>query len=346
MTTSRNHGDVLCLLDPDQLPVDRDSLARAATTLTNNRVDDRLLHAPEPERHRARDLLVSDRLVHRTLASSRVSPHLRENCDEHDRHFGVVRVHGDAGTIFLASLMISYLDMLDNVERAGTSLDRGQWSDLLRVPTLAFDFALRRSPSMIDGPGRVPPGRGEYLPHERWHIGHRLFFTLIQATTQALTSLLRAARVGDGAGMEECMTLARFTVLGSAAALPLAADFEPVDYENGVRRTMLPPYVGPGFSGLQTRDHHHLIHTLVQLRSIAPAMDSISESYAEFTAAVHRLYDAHAFVCARFGGDKVPSLRMAAARRQIRRSGVEVVRGFAARRVSLLEPTRPVNGEV
>jgi hypothetical protein len=75
-------------------------------------------------------------------------------------------------------------------------------------------------------------------------------------------------------------------------------------------------------------------------------MDTISESYADFTAAVHRLYDAHAYVCARFGGDKVPSLRMAAARGQIRRSGVEVVRGFAARRVSLLEPTRPVNRKV
>jgi Insertion element 4 transposase N-terminal len=55
---------------------------------------------------------------------------------------------------------------------------------------------------------------------------------------------------------------------------------------------------------------------------------------------------AHVHVCARFGGDEVPSLRMAAAQGRTRKSGVEVVRDFAAHRLSLLELTRPANREV
>jgi hypothetical protein len=100
---------------------------------------------------------------------------------------------------------------------------------------------------------------------------------------------------------------------------------------------MLPPQVGPGFSGLQTRDHQHLVRTFGEVRSALPRL-TITQGYKDFVAEVSELYDAHGYVCARFGGDRLPSLRMAAATNgRTDRSGVEVVREMAARRTALLE---------
>lgn len=315
-------------------------------------MDDRSLSATWGRRCRARAALADELLGHEPIESARGEQRMWVGQDEHDRHFGVVRVRGDSGAIFLSSLLVSYLDMLDDVERGGTSLSQAQWTDLLRVPKLIFDFAARR-PALAAGGNDVPVpvGRGELLPQRRWDVGHRLFFTLLQTMTQMVASLSGAARAGDEADAREFVELLRLTTLGCTASLRLTADFSIVDYELGVRPTMLPPHVRPGFSGLQTRDHYRLLQALRKLQVDMPTVIPLGEPHAELIAAVRGLHDAHAYVCTRFGGATGPSLRMAALG-QSAVKGVEALRGLARRRELLLAPpptmtsrAHPLSGE-
>ncbi|MET0133576.1 MAG: hypothetical protein ABW215_08275, partial [Kibdelosporangium sp.] len=331
------HDTVLRVLHPGDLPVERGSLAGAAARLAADQRDDRLLRATGPARRRAGLALADELLACEPIGPAGGERRASADRDEHDRHFGVLRVRGDSGAILLASLLVSYLDLLDDVERGGTTLDRTKWTDLLRVPTLVFDFALRRPPASVGADVPVPAGRGELQPHRRWHVGHRLFFTLIQVTIQAVTGLSQAARARDVAGVRECVDLVRLTSLGSAAALRLAADFSPVDYQRTVRPTMLPPHVRPGFSGLQTRDHHHLVRAMGKLRADMATVAELGAPHTTLISAIRSLYDAHAHVCTRFGGGVAPSLRMAALG-QHDGKGAEVVRGLAKHRESLIEP--------
>ncbi len=157
MPDEQKADSFLRLLDPNHLPVERESLARAAIRLVGDHRDDQVLRVTEPERHRARRVLTDELLGHEPIPPARSGRRALDQ-DEHDRHFGVVRVHGDSGAIFLTSLLVSYLDMLDDVERGGTTLGQAQWTDLLRVPTLVFDFALRRQASAFPGSDfRAPP---------------------------------------------------------------------------------------------------------------------------------------------------------------------------------------------
>lgn len=323
----------LRLLFPELLPTEQLELAKAARLLTERRLGDALLRSDAATRARGRRELAA--LVDLPAAEAPVATR-SEACDEHDQHFDVARISGDPGTVFLVGLLMSYLDMQENVERMGTSLAQTEWNQLMGAPAAIFGFAL--------GPGSheraIIPERGpEYLPLERWQVGHRQFFTLIQSIAVALGGLLAASKQQDVPQMRDWALLAARQVLGAAASLRLAADFRPADYSDGVRASMLPPQLGPGFSGLQTRDHRHLVTLFRRVRSALPALEPAREEYEEFVGAVGRLYEAHAFVCSRFGGDQLPSLLMEATGHGANdKSGVEVVHEFTARRVGLLVP--------
>ncbi len=103
---------------------------------------------------------------------------------------------------------------------------------------------------------------------------------------------------------------------------------------------MKPPAVNAGFSGLQTRDHLELVTWMRRFRRgggldrLAPA------SGAAVHAAVEHLYEAHVWVCDRFGGAVEPSLLMEQAAQDGERpeSGVAAARRLARQRLGHLTP--------
>jgi hypothetical protein len=310
--------------------------------------------AVAPERKRIARLLAGDELVGRRplAATPERADRQEEDCDEHDRYFDVVRVGGDPAATFLAGLLLAYVEVLTDAERAGTTLPAAEWQDLIRVPVAVFDFAATRADR--GGPGDGRPGDGWEIPvpagpgpatgdaaEDRWRVGHHQFFVLIQAITVALSCALTAAQEEDKAELADCLDLVTTVVLGSAASMRFAADFPRAVYEAAVRPDMLPPTVSAGFSGLQTRDHRYLVQIFGRLRDALPAMVAAGPAYERFVGAVERMYQAHAWVCARFGGEELPSLRMAARSAGCSgKSGVDVVREFAGHRLTLLDPDR------
>jgi hypothetical protein len=119
--------------------------------------------------------------------------------------------------------------------------------------------------------------------------------------------------------------------------MKFACDFAPDDYEATVRPAMAPPKVREGFSGLQTRDHAYLVRVFAAVKPALATLAGRSEAHGEFVESVVSAYAAHEYICARFRGDVLPSLRMAAATHdRTDRTGVEVIREMMHARLALL----------
>ncbi|MFJ3831825.1 hypothetical protein ACIPWI_28195 [Streptomyces sp. NPDC090046] len=127
----------------------------------------------------------------------------------------------------------------------------------------------------------------------------------------------------------------------TAVSMRYAADFPPELYAE-VRATMTPPAVTAGFSGLQTRDHQELVNWMRRLKP-GGGLDRLDPaSRTAVPAAVQHLYDAHVWVCDRFGGSAEPSLLMAQAAQaagERAESGVAAAERLAHRRLRYLTPT-------
>ncbi|MFC0527070.1 hypothetical protein ACFFIA_05295 [Phytohabitans kaempferiae] len=187
-----------------------------------------------------------------------------------------------------------------------------------------------------------------YDPEWRWLIGHQFFFALLQGVIVGLNCYLEAAPAGGGeadgelaADADGGVRVAAAFMRSSAAAIKFTADFGPVDYDARIRPAMSPPSVREGFSGLQTRDHAHLISLFARLRASAAAHGDgpASEAFEEFVEATVTAYEAHKFICSRFGGDVLPSLRMAAASRgRSTQAGITALRQLMRARLFALTP--------
>jgi len=265
--------------------------------------------------------------------------------EEHDRYFGVTRVDAEPERAFVRGLLRAHLDLDDDARAMGcTLLDADAWDTLFAGVRVLLDLALgaprdeaaRRAPFPGSVPGWCAAG---YDPDRRWMVGHRLFFAQIQAVIVGLHLFEEAASAGDARGAGEGLRLATAFMRSSAAAMKHTSDFDPADYEARVRPAMAPPRVQAGFSGLQTRDHTMLVRTFTRLRPLFAAAAAYADAHRAFVDAVVDAYAAHEFVCARFRGDVLPSLRMAAhAGGQVDRSGVDVVREMMRARLMLVDP--------
>ncbi|PER94444.1 hypothetical protein CN488_31465, partial [Bacillus anthracis] len=62
--------------------------------------------------------------------------------------------------------------------------------------------------------------------------------------------------------------LEQLTVLYDSATVSMkyTADFSPKYYEEMIRPSMMPPFLSPGFSGTQNKDHQQMIEGLGQLQ--------------------------------------------------------------------------------
>ncbi|BCB78763.1 hypothetical protein GCM10022251_78420 [Phytohabitans flavus] len=194
-------------------------------------------------------------------------------------------------------------------------------------------------------PRHTPAG---YDPERRWLVGHQLFFALLQGVIVGLNCYLEASAAGGdpdddeaAADADAAVRVAAAFMRSSAAAIKFAADFGPVDYEARIRPAMSPPSVREGFSGLQTRDHAHLIRLFARLRATAAAHGEgpAGEAFEQFVEATVTAYEAHKFICARFGGEVLPSLRMAAASRgRSTQAGLTALRQLMRARLFALTP--------
>jgi hypothetical protein len=335
----------LVLLDPRLLPEDRSQLARAVPALSAHGVGLAVLGAPLADRHQAQQLLASDAIFGRWASSRTRAVNSRRSrpdaqCREHDDYFGVVRVARAAGENFLAGLVAGYLRVLDHVDRCGSDMSDSQWQALIGLPHRVFGYA---SPAQAIPRPMQLRRRGLALSDdaavERWRVGHQLYFVVIQSLTVAMLLALRAAEQQDEAAAVEALALAGSCADAAAASMGFTSEFPLSTYVDRVRPTMLPPHVGPGFSGFATRDHRRLVAVFRQLHAVRSDLAAVGDPYERFVSAVEEMYAAHGGVCAHFGGTRQPSLRMqAASPNQPTTSGVAAAEKLARRRIGLIEP--------
>jgi hypothetical protein len=249
------------LLHPDLVPQRRESLQHAASMLVQMGLDDTVLSAP----------LVHQRLARVVLASSDVIEwkpgHVVQDTG-HDERFGIVRVGGDRGGVFLSGVLIAYLDVLENAARMGTSIGEDSWRTLLWAPTALFDHVLRR-PQV--GMTVVTPGPGtEHLPHERTLAGQRLYLALMQAVRFAVSGVVRAH--DDSPLAEDCVTLATACLRAATVALAFACDVgddQPLPI-------------------METSEHRFLWQMISDVRAAVPRA-----RFEQFAAALRRLNDVY-----------------------------------------------------
>lgn len=257
---------------------------------------------------------------------------------EHDRYFQVRRVRRQPAEAFLRGLVRTYSLVRQNACEMGVSnLDGAQWRNLFAGLQSILRYACV---PVSDGVPPMPTRPvDESPPHQRWLVGHQLFFAVVQGVIVGLNCFVGAAERGDETEARAAVGVASDFMRSSAAAIRFTADFGPVDYDKLVRPAMAPPAVRAGFSGLQTRDHAFLTGLFTELRALLARLGPgrTGEDFEEFVDATIDAYDAHRFICARFGGDVLPSLRMAAnSQGRTTQSGTDALRQIMRARLFTL----------
>lgn len=261
---------------------------------------------------------------------------------EHDAYFAVDRVAGEPARGFVTGLVLAYLAAYEDCLSGGVTLmDAELWERLFAGLTLVAGADIAKPPARPQPSG----WRDGYDPAARWLIGHQLFFALIQGSIVGLNCFAVASASWNAedepppqmaAGLEFAAVFLR----ASAAAMRYTSDFAPDDYDRTVRPDMAPPRVRAGFSGFQTRDHAYLVRLLAMLKPVFASLGGRITAHKELVDSVVSAYEAHEFICARFRGDVLPSLRMAAAAHgKIDRAGVDVVRELMRNRLALVDPS-------
>ncbi|MER6391600.1 hypothetical protein ABT236_24440 [Streptomyces sp. NPDC001523] len=255
-------------------------------------------------------------------------------CCVHDTFFSVRRGLGDSSELLAAAILVSDVLVQEDLATGGSTLDPDPDNLLLGVTGF-----LTATLPQVAKPGPWQVGHPTDAAVRRWLVGHQRFFVMLQLLTVALRGLDR-----EGVDPEEEQEAVRsFAWLCRSAAVSMryAADFPPELYPE-VRETMAPPAVNAGFSGLQTRDHLELVTWMRRLKR-GGGLDRLAPASATAVhAAVQHLYEAHVWVCDRFGGAVEPSLLMAQAAQaagERAESGVAAAQRLARQRLRHLTPT-------
>jgi hypothetical protein len=240
-----------------------------------------------------------------------------ERYEEHDQFFCVQRVDGNPVEAFIRALLEACRAHLLDSLSVPSGLVAEHRHQLVHAFTASWSLLEECGPDRADRvratctPVQVDPVDGD--PLLRWKLGHQVFFALVQSLVVTVGCAVDALRRGDQA-VHRMLDVATVVMRGSGAALRYAGDFSPLQYRGVVRPAMMPPNLAAKFSGLQIRDHAYLLKWLAEFRPILAAADeAVSGRYQRFVAEMGTTYDAHRYVCARFGGDAEPSLRMSAA---------------------------------
>lgn len=174
-------------------------------------------------------------------------------------------------------------------------------------------------------------------PLKRWKVGHKIFFVHIQGLIIELRRFKAAIQSGNFAAADQNLRRAGHLMFASAPLMAFTGDFSPAEYAEEVRPTMCPPNTIEGFSGLLSRDHRELVRLFSELRPIFMTLPScLNAARQYFLSGGAALYEAHKFVCEKFGGGSQTSLRM---NESSEKSSVDVLDIFKINRL------RPMEGE-
>lgn len=168
---------------------------------------------------------------------------------------------------------------------------------------------------------------------ERWRNGHLIFVALTGGLIFQQMRAVAALEQGDTSAAVAALADARCLFVASAAALRLAGDMTPAEYDS-VRAHMSPPRVPEGFSGLFDADHRRMLHLTKRLGVLLLREDCPKLSWARegYWLALNDSYSAHRWVCERLIG-QAPSLNGVAASDE--RPAHEALEGFAKRALAL-----------
>jgi hypothetical protein len=255
----------------------------------------------------------------------------------HDRFFRIARSSEAAGPAHVRGILTALQRFRDEAQLLDAAVLAGYaaiWEALmnllrayLRLPTARRRRA-RPQPEMPHDTAH---------PMRRWIVGHHVFAAITQGVIWALQRFEQAARQQRLEDAEAALRLTSELFTASAAAFRFAAGFDPKHYDQVIRPSMSPPVVPEGFSGGMSVDHGHLITVMRRLREpLAAARALHADAHAEMSAALAQVYDDHKFVCARFGGDELPSLRMQ--RQSTPPTSVDMLERFKERRTEMIQP--------
>ncbi|MEI3649194.1 MAG: hypothetical protein V6D39_04255 [Dolichospermum lemmermannii FEM_B0920] len=144
-----------------------------------------------------------------------------------------------------------------------------------------------------------------------WKRYHWLFFVFVQGNILCMLHLKKEMRRENMVQVGVILKSMSKLMLASGASMIFAGTPQSQEYENEIRPTMMPPYViSPEFSGLMSYDHAYLINLWNKEKKLFKLIPSfLSPAYEEFLKAHEFLALAHKFVCQKYQGSQIGSLR-------------------------------------
>ncbi|MFE0045613.1 hypothetical protein [Streptomyces albireticuli] len=140
----------------------------------------------------------------------------------------------------------------------------------------------------------------------RWKLGHQLFHVLLATMNTVLDETLTAAQDTRWPSLVQGMERLRVLYDAATAAMAYASDVPTAAYQDEIRPSMRPPFVGPGFSGVFNREHrtmtigmHRLRRAVKDLPPETGPVDEIRHAALSLDAAQSRNHSSHVKICER-----------------------------------------------
>jgi hypothetical protein len=213
-----------------------------------------------------------------------------------DDRFGLLRSHDEnavASGLARATAIAARLSQDPNAHPA----DIEAIAEGLALSIAAYAGATPKTASL---PGEAEPTTFDLSPQDRWDQGHQLFGVLGQETVFTLLRLEVALKSEDwgGARLGYLDAITLFRAVG--ATMRCVGDMTPAQYA-AVRRSMEPPNVQAGFSGLWDAGHKRIL-SLTRAIAKLPGHPSVKPTADRYLMAINILFHAHASVCEHVAG--------------------------------------------
>jgi hypothetical protein len=238
--------------------------------------------------------------------------------DTHDGYFHVQRVAGVAGPVFLHSLLTAARIYHSEMARVVLPPQLPLSGEVVGNAFAGLlDFILGTEiPVSLRGNYQVTEAVPDREPMRRWVQGHQIFAALTQGIVFALQSFEGALQASttepcfDESCAHAALRVATALLRASAATFRFTANFSARAYSEIVRPSMMADQLGDGFSGLLSADHRQLVVQLARVRALRPQLAcDLQIELVRLAEALSEVYESHKFVCARFDGAQLPSLR-------------------------------------
>lgn len=255
--------------------------------------------------------------------------------DTHDAYFGIARCDRFDARVLLGSQVMALSLLHKDLRGSATRVH----VDRLRLLEQGLRLCIARvtgmpAPSHIMPLPRSSTPTSEASSARRWLRGHHMFAVLSQGLILCFSDISKMHASGETEKAVAAAEAAAFLLRASAASLEFTGDMPPEHYNNIVRIAMAPPIMPPGFSGLHSRDHRHLVKCMKDAKDALEALKlSHPDVYAGIPAALTEVYDSHKLVCSAFLGNSERSLLMAS---EAPISGAEQLENFKRSRLRMI----------